>query len=330
MQNKPELIDFLFLPDVSKSSGAGHFFRCFSLAKILNQEFKCTFSFLSEDKFFLDLLSNSKIEYLTKNQIKNYLFKICIFDTYKKSKLQKSKINSRKFIMINDYKKKCSDFDLSIYPSSDENYKTNDVLSGLRYSLIQNDFRKVRNKYRIKKTIKYILINFGFSDKRGVSIKVLKLLKKIPIDSVKFKVGIILGSFSSYRDKLIKEINKCSFNVELFDNPRNIYEILVKSDLVIGSGGVGLIERACVGVPSITFYVSENQIGQSNLFSKNNATILFNLSELFSEKVLNTIKLTLKDYNKRKTLSQNSRKLVDGKGCIRICTELKKQIKYEN
>ena len=40
MENKLKLNDFLFLPDVSNNSGAGHFFRCLSLAKILRKDFK--------------------------------------------------------------------------------------------------------------------------------------------------------------------------------------------------------------------------------------------------------------------------------------------------
>ena len=39
----------------------------------------------------------------------------------------------------------------------------------------------------------------------------------------------------------------------------NTNTILKDSDLVIGSGGLSLLERLTVGVPSLTFSISENQ-----------------------------------------------------------------------
>lgn len=326
MKNTLKLNDFLFLPNVSNNSGAGHFFRCLSLAKILRKDFSCHFSFCSNESFFMDILSDLKIDYLSNEKVKDYIFKISIFDTYKFSKSQINHINSRKFVMINDYKKEFLNIDLSIYPSLEDNKSNNKVLSGLKYSIVQNHFRNARNKYRMKKKVKYILLNFGFADKKKISIKVLEMLRKISKNLDKFKVGIIVGSLFNDRNKLTQVIAKCSFDVELFDSPINIDEILLKSDLVIGAGGVGLLERACIGVPSITIYVSENQKGQTLLFSKNKATISLGYHELMSLKFLKLIESIFYDYRNRKELSRNSRKLIDGKGSLRICAELRKKI----
>ncbi len=329
MENKLKLNDFLFLPDVSGKSGAGHFFRCLSLAKILRKDFSCHFSFFSNESFFLDILLDLKIGFLPNEKVKDHLFKITIFDTYKLSTVQINQINSSKFVMINDYKKDLLDIDLSIYPSFEDNYRSDKVLSGLKYSIVQNHFRNARNKYRIKKKVRYILLNFGFADKRRISIKILKMLRKISNNLDRFKVGIIFGSLFTGRNKLVQEIVRCSFEVELFDSPNNVDEILLKSDLVIGAGGVGLLERACIGVPSITIYVSENQKGQTLLFSKNKATISFNYSDLISKKFSKIIESIFYDYKSRKEISKNSRRLVDGRGSERVCYELRKKIYYE-
>ena len=326
MENKLKLNDFLFLPDVSNNSGAGHFFRCLSLAKILRKDFNCYFSFFSKESFFLDILSDLQIGYLSNEKVKEHSFKITIFDTYKLSTFKINQINSSKFVMINDYKEDFLDIDLSIYPSFEDNYKSDKVLSGLKYSIVQNHFRNTRNKYRIKQKVKYILLNFGFADKRKISTKILKMLRKISNNLDRFKVGIILGSLFTDRNKLVQEIERCTFEVELFDCPNNIDEILLKSDLVIGAGGVGLLERACIGVPSITIYVSENQKSQTLLFSKNKATISFSYSDLISIKFSKLIESIIYDYKSRKEISKNARRLIDGKGSERVCSELRKKI----
>ena len=54
-------------------------------------------------------------------------------------------------------------------------------------------------------------------------------------------------------------ISKSGLSIDLIEDCTNIVDILQNTDLVIGSGGVSLLERSRLGVPSITFLVSENQ-----------------------------------------------------------------------
>ena len=63
-------------------------------------------------------------------------------------------------------------------------------------------------------------------------------------------------------------ISKSSLSVDLIEDCTNMLDVLRNTDLVIGSGGVSLLERSGLGVPSITFQVSENQKNQVNFFAK--------------------------------------------------------------
>ena len=74
-------------------------------------------------------------------------------------------------------------------------------------------------------------------------------------------------------------ISKSGLSIDLIEDCTNIVDILQNTDLVIGSGGVSLLERSRLGVPSITFLVSENQKNQVNFFTKQQATMKFILKK---------------------------------------------------
>ena len=142
-------IKILFLPNVNEISGAGHFFRCLSIAKAL-KIIQIVFLILKVKNFLKKLLSKmicffvKKIIEYTDNE-----FSSVIIDNYKikQTEINILKKKSNKIILINDFKNKFKDLDLVIYPSNLRSYKKR-VLSGFEYSIIRNDFNDA--KYTLK------------------------------------------------------------------------------------------------------------------------------------------------------------------------------------
>ena len=284
-------IKILFLPNVNEISGAGHFFRCLSIAKALKNYSNCFFNFENKEIFFKKIIKQNDM-FFCKKKIIEYTdneFSSVIIDNYKikQTEINILKKKSNKIILINDFKNKFKDLDLVIYPSNLRIYKKKRVLSGFEYSIIRNDFNDA--KYTLKRKVKNIILSFGYVDNKGVVIDTLKYLIDMNLKK-KYNFSIIIGSKFKQKRKLKKLISKSGLSIDLIEDCTNIVDILQNTDLVIGSGGVSLLERSRLGVPSITFLVSENQKNQVNFFTKQQATIKFILkknnfkkfSEIFS------------------------------------------------
>jgi spore coat polysaccharide biosynthesis predicted glycosyltransferase SpsG len=90
-----------------------------------------------------------------------------------------------------------------------------------------------------------------------------------------------------------------------------------KSDMVIGSGGVTLLERMALGKPSISIPVSSNQEQQIELSGLMGATFAV-ASDLHD--INNGLEFILNNYKGREKMSRTARYLVDGNGAKRTAS----------
>ena len=88
-------------------------------------------------------------------------------------------------------------------------------------------------------------------------------------------------------------------------------EIMSKSDLCIGAGGSTSWERCCLGLPTISFAIADNQVEVLAKLEKETCTIISSLEKISSdfEKLLSE-----EHSQKLKKLSLNSSKMTDGNG----------------
>ena len=96
-------------------------------------------------------------------------------------------------------------------------------------------------------------------------------------------------------------------------------DVMEKSDLAITAAGNTLYELAIFGIPSIIICHHERHNTVAEAFAQRGAAINLGIgSSLDEQKITNTVKNLLDDQSVRSALSQEMRKVVDGKGCRRI------------
>ena len=102
-------------------------------------------------------------------------------------------------------------------------------------------------------------------------------------------------------------------------------ELMSKSDLCIGAAGSTSWERCCMGQPTITFSIANNQREIAEQLSQRNVAIYSDLSYLLVdfEQFFDISGKKL-----QRALSKNSRQICDGLGVSRVVAELEK--KFEN
>ncbi len=196
------------------------------------------------------------------------------------------------------------------------------MLLGLKYNLIRDEFKGLPER-KINKDVREIMITTGGSDPFNLSLR----LAEIILSDEEFKgvrLNIVVGSGFTDVDSLIG-LCRNNKNVVLHENVSKMSEIMLRSDVAISAGGSTLYELCACGTPTLGMVIADNQIEIVDMLSAEGyITNLGWHSELSDRKVLDTLKLLCKDYDRRVSVSREMQKLVDGEGVRRVVEEIMK------
>ena len=229
-----------------------------------------------------------------------------------------------KLVIIDDFGKAPIFADLVISPALTIEKEINNVnqinLIGPKYALLSSEYSNHKNVNNYFSNIKTILLSFGFYDSKNLTKLILDALGKTDFQDT---VQIAIGSNAPHLNSIKKVVSKYTFNVEIFEDIFGLYELNSIADLVIGAGGVSLLERMALGKPSITFAVSDNQIEQVKWAQSIGATIAFiHNNEFKLTEIIKSLNLVLSDANTRNIMSKISSNAVDGAGASRVAKVL--------
>ncbi|GAG07678.1 unnamed protein product, partial [marine sediment metagenome] len=107
--------------------------------------------------------------------------------------------------------------------------------------------------------------------------------------------------------------------IRVIKSPENMANLYLESDIAISAGGSSCYELAYFGIPNIIITLADNQLNIAHELDKQKiSTYLGTKNEIEIEQLKNKVKELINNDSLRKTMSQNGKKLVDGKGKERI------------
>jgi spore coat polysaccharide biosynthesis protein SpsF len=311
----------ILVADGDVKIGLGHFYRMINLAKFLSRNYEI--SFLTNNKSELLKLTNKfRIEpFSRKNshilEIKLNLLKpdIIIIDKHKEStdNLKIMKKICPNLISI-DYTGNNINHIKKNFEILYHNEKTN-TKSIFENSILSNDIL-IQKPIKIKKEINNIVVLQGGSDTHCFTPKIVNSLKNLPCD---VKTSVVLGSCFSCHDKIQKTLMDFGKKIKLVNNVKNMGSFLKNFDLAITAGGITLLELAYLGVPSIIICGEKFEEKTAKIIESMGYGINLGFGRNVSEnKIYHTTKNMIINYRLRKKMNRNGRKLIDGKGLLRI------------
>ncbi len=345
-------MNIVFRLDATKNIGAGHLSRCKNLADfLLKRGAKISFIARDMDKNFKRLLTknfkinflpnNDKFKKIEKNNDKlwpNDLQKIDASETKKilkknidwvivdhyglNTKWEKEiKKKTKKIMVISDFLNRKHYCDLFIFQNETDKrekyFKKNfpkkcKFLIGSEYALINKNLILLRNKIKKKNgDVKKILINFGSVNPSNLLYKILVAFKHRKLKKYNLTV---LGTSSNIDFK--------KKGIKFFGYKKNFVSKLNKFDFCIGSGGVANLERMCIGLPSLVFPISSNQIQIVKILEKRKISLVIKNKDVKISYLRNKIISILKNKDLIKNLRINSYNSVDGYGIMRVVEAL--------
>ncbi len=232
--------------DGSEELGYGHLMRVLNLSKILKIVDSSIFIFDNLDqKNFYEL---QKVVCINKNNLpkKNYQLLIVDSKVDQTNLIRQFQNSVMKILVIDNLILKKNLYDFMVLPSFFENAKDRGVTSSIEEKVFLGSEYLILNPrisdVQARQKKEFITISFGGSDPNNLTLFVLTLLKKnIPLNNIL----VILGPGYKHDRSLIEKIvNK----KQIINNPKNIYDIFVKSFFVITAFGVTLQELFYLGI----------------------------------------------------------------------------------
>ncbi len=140
-------------------------------------------------------------------------------------------------------------------------------LLGPEYALLRNEFAETRKKLTPPANkARRIFVFFGGTDPDDITSKALIALSQP--DLLFLEVDVVIGETNPNRNKVIELVNIRPKTI-LYIQVDKMAELMSKSDMALGGGGVTTWERLCVKVPSLVVTVAQNQIPFTKVLHEN-------------------------------------------------------------
>lgn len=196
-------------------------------------------------------------------------------------------------------------------------------LIGPQYALLRPEFSQLRTKSlarRIKPQFKSLLITMGGVDKDNATGQVLDALKACSLPE-KIEISVVMGPHAPWLKHVHAQAIRMPWSTQVIAGVSNMAGLMEKSDLAIGATGGTAWERCCLGLPSFTLVLADNQRPIAIALQKYGASLTMNnaeeitniLQDASTESIINSL---LSD------LSQAAQQVTDGLGATRAIQEI--------
>lgn len=185
------------------------------------------------------------------------------------------------------------------------------ILGGPRYGLLGPAFAEAK-RYEFRDEVRSIGIFMGGIDGGNHAALVLDALGDVGFGGA---VEIVATSANPNLVALRKRVAQRPDATLSLDLP-DLAKFFARHDLQIGAGGGATWERCCIGVPTLLVVVAPNQNTVAPALAAEGAVAF--AAEPSRESIAAELRSLLPDADRRRTLAERARELVDGLGATRV------------
>lgn len=196
------------------------------------------------------------------------------------------------------------------------------LLRGVKYSLLQPRFLKWRNwKRKIPQVARRVLVTFGGSDRENATLKAIAALQQIRIRKIESRIvaGPMNRNLNAVREKL-KSVGR---QFRLLTDVQDMPEWMAWADMAVCASGSTCWEMAFMGLPAAVLVLAQNQREIAAGLGTYGAVVNMGWHTSVTESdIARTLSMLMHNAAKRKDMSEQGRRLVDGYGASRVTSVL--------
>lgn len=196
-------------------------------------------------------------------------------------------------------------------------------LLGPSFAILRPDFSELRKQSLERREapgLKQILISMGGVDRRNLTGAILDALAASPLPA-DAELNIIMGSNAPHIENVIQRAERLNYKTTISVDVTDMAFRMCHADFSIGAAGSTSWERCCMGLPSITVAIAENQLSIARSLSCVGACLLLETSRV-KEDLPALIELYARDADERLRLARNASEICDGRGVERVVSAL--------
>jgi len=199
------------------------------------------------------------------------------------------------------------------------------ILSGLEFVLLRSEFLVHRGRKRsIAPIARRVLVTFGGSDPRNVTLKAMKAVKTLPIEGL--EVIVVAGGHNQHTGLLQQEMSTWRHPVRLVKDTVDMPGLMAWADVALSAAGSTCWELAFMGLPSMVIVTAENQERVASVVEKSGFGISLGQElELTEADIRDAVYRLCSDKSMRRQLSHRGREVVDGAGGERVAEVIVQQ-----
>jgi UDP-2,4-diacetamido-2,4,6-trideoxy-beta-L-altropyranose hydrolase len=197
------------------------------------------------------------------------------------------------------------------------------LLLGTDYVILRDEFLSAERAQIYEPNPKRILVTMGGVDSPNVTQVVLEALAGIESEHV--SIRILIGRANPHLSSLKSHIRSHLPHAELIVQADNMSEQYQWSTMAIAAAGTTSWELCYFGIPSLLVQIADNQRALAVHLAQTEAAIdLGWFSELSSRELKQKIESLITNNTLRQKMSECAKKLVDGRGGVRLIQEMKR------
>ncbi len=195
-------------------------------------------------------------------------------------------------------------------------------LLGTDYVPLRSEFEGI--EYFVREKAETVLVTTGGSDPYNLAGQLLKKALSDPRTAA-LRYLVVSGAYNVHQPEL-RAIESAHANVRICCNVSNMSGLMQESDIAVSAGGSTMYELSAVGVPVICFSFVDNQERIVKGFADKKLACFggdyLRQGEAMLDQVVSHMGSLAEDFALRRSLSERLRKVVDGRGAMRIAERL--------
>ncbi|MCB9989383.1 MAG: UDP-2,4-diacetamido-2,4,6-trideoxy-beta-L-altropyranose hydrolase [Rhodospirillales bacterium] len=261
----------IFRADATIHIGGGHVMRCLSLASVFERKgWMCEFITADDTVAIVPALEDSgyKIHMLDDTPESADLL---VVDHYglDAGYERMARAWAQKILVLDDLVNRSHDCDILM----DQTYGREaleyqdlvpahcQILTGADYAVLRAQFSESRGgalkrRHENRGQVCRLFLMMSAVDDNNVTGFVLQALEAI---SRPLNVDVVMGGGAPHLSHVREQVAVSHHDISLHVNAHNVAALMVDADLAIGAGGTSSWERCCLGLPTVTIEIADNQ-----------------------------------------------------------------------
>jgi UDP-2,4-diacetamido-2,4,6-trideoxy-beta-L-altropyranose hydrolase len=193
------------------------------------------------------------------------------------------------------------------------------LLLGTQFAMLRREFVAWRNWGReIPSVARKCLLTMGGADPDNVTARVLRTI----LTEFDLEATVVVGYNNPHLPEL-RGLSKDCGKVQFIANATNMPELIASADLAVAAAGTTSLEMCFLGLPAVLIVLAENQRAVAEELNRREAAVqLSEGANAMPGTLAECLASLLASPERRKTMSETGRKLVDGLGASRVVAQL--------